>query len=192
MVEGGDTVDDEKIIELFFARSEDALTELDKKYGALMRRVSKNVLKDDEDVKECVNDAYLGIWRAIPPERPSPLSAYVCRVIRNISLNRHRKNTALQRDGRKNVSLEEIADFLPDDSDVFEKVAGSELTDILNRYLSTLERTNLYIFMRKYWYFDNVSDIASRLGMTEAAVYLRLDRMKKSLYKYLVKQGVMK
>lgn len=185
-------VEDEKIIELFFARSEDALTELDKKYGAAMRRVSKNILNNEEDVKECLNDAYLGVWSAIPPERPAPLSAYVCKIIRNISLNRHRKNTALLRDGRKNVSLEEIADFLPDNDDVFEKVAGNELTDVLNSYLSTLDKTNLYIFMQKYWYFEDVISIASRLKMTEPAVYQRLERMKKSLYKYLVKQGVMK
>ena len=176
-------MDDEKIIELFFARSEDALTELDKKYGAVMRRVSKNVLKDEEDVKECLNDAYLGIWRAIPPQKPSPLSAYVCKIIRNISLNRHRKNTAMLRKKKKNVSLEEIADIIPDNDDVFEKVAGNELRDVLNRYLSTLDKTNLYIFMQKYWYFEDVSSIASRLKMTEPAVYQRLERMKKSLYK---------
>ena len=185
-------MEDEKIIQLFFERSERALDELNKKYGALMLSVSKNVLKNDEDAKECLNDAYLGIWRAIPPERPSPLSAYVSRVIRNISINRYRKNTALMRDGRQNVSLEEIADVVDDGFDFATAIEGSELTEVLNAYLKTLSRENLYIFMQKYWYFTPVSAIAEHLSTTEAAVYLRLDRMKKSLQKHLIKNGVMK
>lgn len=185
-------MEDEKIIELFFQRSNDALEELDKKYGAAMRKLSKNILGSDEDAKECLNDAYLGIWRAIPPERPSPLFAYVCRVIRNISLKRRRRDTAMMRDRRLNVSLEEISDVIPDGADIAEQIEGSELTATLNGFLKTLDRTNLYIFMRKYWYFDPVSEISSRLGMTDAAVYQRLERMKKSLYDHLVKQGVLK
>ena len=185
-------MDDGKIIELFFARSEDALAELDKKYGASMIALSKNILHNNEDAEECLNDAYLGIWSAIPPERPSPLSAYVHKIIRNVSIKRYRRNTALMRDGRNNVSLEEIADVLPDDCDVEDTVAGNGLTDILNSFLGSLDKTNLYIFMQKYWYFEPISGIAARLGLTEASVYLRLDRMKKKLKKHLSEKGVLK
>jgi len=185
-------MDDEKIIELFFARSNDAVVELDRKYGLSMIRVAKNILKNDEDAKECLNDAYLGIWRAIPPEKPSPLSAFVHKVIRNISIKRYRRNTAHMRDARQNVSLEEIADTLDDGFDYAEAIEGSELTDILNEYLKKLDLKNLYIFMQKYWYFDTVPNIAAHLGLSDAAVYLRLDRMKKSLTEHLIKKGVMK
>ena len=147
-------MEDEKIIELFFARSNDAVMELDRKYGMSMIKVAKNILKNSEDAQECLNDAYLGIWRAIPPARPSPLSAFVHKIIRNIAIKRYRKNTAQMRDERQNISLEEIADV--------------------------------------YWYFDSVTDIAKRIDMTDASVYLRLDRMKKRLYKHLVEKGVMK
>ena len=182
-------MDDGKIIELFFARSGDAVSELDKKYGRSMLALSKNILHNAEDAEECLNDAYLGIWSAIPPERPSPLSAYVHKIVRNISLKRYRRNTAQMRDGRNTVSIEEIADTLPYGCDVADKVTENELKDHLNSFLKTLNRTNLYIFMRKYWYFDSVGEIADRLGMTEAAVYLRLDRMKKNLKKYLSDKG---
>ena len=185
-------MDDGKIIELFFARSSDAVSELDKKYGRSMLALSKNILHNAEDAKECLNDAYLGIWRAIPPERPSPLSAYVHKIVRNVSLKRYRRNTAQMRDERQNISLEEIADVLPDDSDISDEIENSALTEIINGFLSTLDRTNLYIFMRKYWYFDSASDIAKHLGMTKASVYLRLDRMKKRLYRHLIEKGVMK
>lgn len=185
-------MDDEKIIELFFARSNDAVIELDRKYGMSMIKAAKNILKNSEDARECLNDAYLGIWDAIPPAKPSPLSAFVHKVIRNTAIKRYRKNTAQMRDERQNISLQEIADVLPDNSDVSDEIENSALTDIINGFLSTLDKTNLYIFMRKYWYFDSVTDIAKRLDMTDASVYLRLDRMKKRLYKYLVEKGVMK
>ena len=185
-------MDDGKIIELFFARSGDAVSELDKKYGRTMMALSKNILHNEQDAEECLNDAYLGIWHAIPPEKPSPLSAYVHKVIRNVSLKRYRRNTAAKRDARNTVSIEEIADILPDNYDVTEQITESELSDVLNSYLSRLDRVNLYIFMHKYWYFDPVSEISEKLGMTEAAVYLRLQRMKNGLNKHLIQKGVMK
>lgn len=185
-------MEDERIVELFLQRSNDAVAELDGKYGASMLKVAKNILKNDEDAKECLNDAYLGIWNAVPPAKPSPLSAFAFKVIRNIAIKRYRRNTAQMRDERSGVSLEEIGDVLPDETDIIEQIEGSELTSILNRYLKTLDRTNLYIFMRKYWYFDQVPEISSRLGITDAAVYQRLARMKNSLHKYLIKQGVIK
>ncbi|MBQ3866058.1 MAG: sigma-70 family RNA polymerase sigma factor, partial [Clostridia bacterium] len=90
-------MDDEKIIELFFARSEEALDALAQKYGRLLRGVAGNVLADPRDTEECLNDAYLALWNKIPPEKPDPLSAYVCRVVRNLAVKRYHRNTAEKR-----------------------------------------------------------------------------------------------
>lgn len=67
-------MDDERIIELFFARSEQAIGELDIKYGKLCHNLSHNILGNRSDAEECVNDAYLGAWNAIPPSEAQPLA----------------------------------------------------------------------------------------------------------------------
>lgn len=87
-------MDDSKIIELFFLRSEQAVTELSFKYGETCRKIALNILNNLEDAEECVNDTYMGTWNSIPPQKPNPLSTYVCKITRNIALKRYRYNTA--------------------------------------------------------------------------------------------------
>lgn len=100
-------MDDIKIIDLFFARSELAIEALDGKYGAICHNLSCSILKDQQDAEECVNDAYLGVWNAIPPHRPNPLSVFVCKIVRNISIMRYRANTALKRNSNYDSTMEE-------------------------------------------------------------------------------------
>jgi hypothetical protein len=107
-------VNDERIIELFFERSEEAISELDKKYGRVCHAVSYNILNDIRDAEECVNDSYLGTWNAIPPARPNPLITFVLKIVRNISLKRYEQNTALKRNSRYDASMEELPDKLED------------------------------------------------------------------------------
>ena len=183
-------IQDDYIIELFFARSDKAIEALATKYGEAMRSVSYHILHNDQDVEECVNDAYLSVWNVIPPTRPNPLGAFVCRVCRNVSLTRYKYNKAQKRDGRYNVSLEEIADVLPDNSTVESELEEAALTEALNGFLGSLDPTNLYVFMRRYWFFDEVREIADAAHLSEAAVYLRLDRMKKRLAKHLTERGI--
>ena len=82
-------MDDSKIIDLFFERSEDAIVVLSKKYGSVFMQVSMNILNNRKDAEECINDSYLGVWNAIPPKKPNPLLSFVCRIVRNISINRY-------------------------------------------------------------------------------------------------------
>ena len=98
-------MDDKQIIHLFFERSEQAITELSKKYGSLCFQVADNILNDPQDAEECVNDAYLGAWNSIPPQSPDPLRAYICRIVRNRSLKKLRANTAIKRGSQFEVSL---------------------------------------------------------------------------------------
>lgn len=182
-------MDDKRIIELLFERSEEGIDELREKYGRAMYGVSYNILGSREDAEECVNDAYLSLWNLIPPERPSPLYAYACRIVRNISLTRLKHKTQAKRDG-DDISLNEIAELIPSDASVSDEFERAEITKCLNEWLETLPRDNLYIFMRKYWYMEKAERIAKALRISESAVYLRLDRMKKSLRKYLFERGI--
>lgn len=182
---------DEGIIELFFARSDKAIEALATKYGEAMRSVSYHILHNDQDVEECVNDAYLSVWNVIPPTRPNPLCAFVCRVCRNVSLTRYKYNKAQKRDGRYNVSLEEIAEIVPSEQTIEREIEDEALTMVLNDWLGGLNKRNLYVFMRRYWFCEAVTDIARATKLSEAAVYLRLDRMKKSLAKHLAERGIL-
>lgn len=80
------SLDDRKIIELFFERSEQAIIELSNKYGSVCSKVAFNILNNTQDTEECVNNAYLGTWNTIPPQNPNPLLSYVCRIVRNLAI----------------------------------------------------------------------------------------------------------
>ena len=105
-------LEDEKIIELFFERSEQAIQELDIKYGKVCYRLSYNILKCWHDAEECVNDAYMGAWNAIPPERPNPLQAYICKIVRNISLKLYYHKEAAKRNSVYDIAMQELEDYL--------------------------------------------------------------------------------
>ena len=105
------SLDDRKIIELFFERSEQAIIELSKKYGSVCSKVAFNILNNTQDTEECVNDAYLGTWNTIPPQNPNPLLSYVCRIVRNLAIKKYHTNTAAKRNSIYDVALDEL--YLP-------------------------------------------------------------------------------
>ena len=179
-------MEDQRIVELFFARSEQAVVELDKKYGNLLFRISDNILHSDEDAAECVNDAYLGVWNAIPPARPNPLCAFVCRIARNLSLKKYRERTAQKRGPA--LPLEELANCIPTSS-AEEAVSARELGRTICRFLEGLDQESRVLFLRRYWFSDPVKDIALRLGVSENAVSARLRRLRVRLQQYLQEEG---
>lgn len=124
-------MDDEKIIELFFARSEQALTELDRKYGKLCHNLSFNILNDQQDAEECVNDAYLGIWNKIPPEKPNSLQAYICKIVRNISLKLYHRKTATKHNSTYQVAMEELEDCLSAPNEIEAEIESKRLAHII-------------------------------------------------------------
>ncbi len=184
-------MDDSLIIELLWQRSESALEQLASKYGRTLYSISYHITGDREDAEECVNDTYLGLWNAIPPARPRSLYAFVCRMVRNISFSRYRYRTAQMRDRANEVALEEVADFIADDEMGGREFETDELRFFLEEWLWALDDRNRYIFLRRYWYMEDVPAIAQSLQLSEAAIYLRLDRMKKKLKSYLIKKGVL-
>ena len=182
--------DDERIIELFFHRSERAIQELDDKYGNACRRLSYSIVNSVQDAEECVNDAYLGAWNAIPPAHPDPLLTFILKIVRNISLNRYWKTEASKRSSRYTVALAEIEDCIPDNNTVEAELEARELARILEGFLDTLSPENRAIFMRRYWFADSCREIAELVGHTEKNVTVRLTRIRGKLREYLSEREV--
>lgn len=182
-------MDDKQIISLFFERSEQAITELSQKYGVLCFQLANNILNDHQDAEECVNDAYLGAWNSIPPQSPDPLRAYICRIVRNHSLKKLRANTALKRGSQFEVSLEELANCIPDNS-LDEQLAASELSAQINAFLSALPKVDRVMFVKRYWFSESLSEIAAAFHITENNVSVRLSRIRKKLHQYLDRKEV--
>lgn len=180
---------DEEIIELFFRRSEMALTELKAKYGKICLQTSYNILGNYFDAEECVNDSYLGVWNAIPPTRPDPLLTYVLKIVRNLSLNCYHKNHAQKRNGSYDLAVEELEEFLVSPESVESKMELNELTQAIESFLDSLSVQNRVIFMRRYWFYDNYMQIAKQVGLSEKNVSVRLTRMRKQLKDYLEERG---
>ena len=181
---------DEEIINLFFERSEQAISELAAKHGNAVGRVVLNILKDEEDAKECVNDTWLGTWNSIPPNRPDPLRTYVCRIARNLATKRYHANQAKKRNSQYDLALDELEACIPDSNTVEDAVAAKELAEIINRFLDNLSYEDRFLFMRRYWYADPLPEIAKMAGMSYGAAAVRLHRVKAKLKKELLKEGV--
>lgn len=182
-------MEDNEIIRLLWERSEHAILGVSEKYGGLVRQIATNILANEEDVAESMNDTWLGLWNAIPPARPQKLMPYICRIARNISLKRHRENTAARRDSRASVPIDELEGCLPGPSmeDIW---SARELGRSINRFLETVEPENRVIFIKRYWFSDSVSEIAGAMKMSENHISVRLFRTKKKLKQYLAKEGI--
>lgn len=182
-------MEDSRIIELFYARSEQAIKELSKKHGALCTHVARNILNSRQDAEECVNDAYLGAWNTIPPENPNPLRTYICRIVRNLSIMRYHSNTAKKRNSYYDAALDELEDCITSASSVEDEISVRELSRLLDAFLDNLDVENRVIFVRRYWYSDSVSEIAERLGVSSNNISVRLSRIRSKLKKFLEKEG---
>ena len=182
-------MEDTRIIEMFFERDQQAIQELDTKYGKVCHKLSYNIVNNRYDAEECVNDAWLGAWNSIPPQRPDPLRAYVCRIVRNLSLKKLRANSALKRSSRFEVSLSELEDCISAHS-LDEQLAAGELSAQINAFLAALRRDDRVMFVRRYWFAQPLSEIADAFGTTENNVSVRLGRIRRKLHTYLERKEV--
>lgn len=182
---------DTQIIELFFARDQQAITELDVKYGSACHTLSYQILHNPLDAEECVNDAYLGTWNAIPPARPNPLVTFLCKIVRNLSIKRYHANTTIKRNSLYDVALSEVEHDVMAPDTVEGEVEAKALAQIIETFLDSLSVENRVIFMRRYWFSDSYEEIAQRVGVTEKNVSVRLTRLRKQLKEHLRKDGVL-
>lgn len=187
---GVSILEDSKIIELFYERSEQAIVELSKKYGSVCTKVAENILHTRLDSEECVNDAYLGVWNTIPPQKPDPLLSYVCRIVRNLAVKRYHSNTAAKRNSIYDVSLDELENCFSVLNSTEDEIDTRETARIIDRFLETLDKENRIMFVRRYWYSDSITDLAELFHTSSHNISVRLSRTREKLRKYLIKEGV--
>ena len=183
-------MEDKEIIALYWERSENAISETTQKYGKYCHYIAYGILRDPEDVAECINDAYLRVWNAIPPARPDNLRTFLGKIVRNLALNQWEKRTAEKRGGGEVPKvLDELAGCIPDGDDSQFMIDRIVLRDLLNRFLATLRPEVRKIFLQRYWYLRSVKEIAADLDITESKVTVTLYRSRQKLAKLLEKEG---
>lgn len=184
-------MEDTQIVALYWQRSEDAITETDRKYGGTCRRVSWNILRNTEDSEECVNESYWKMWSLLPPARPAVFPAFLLRLVRNLSLDRYRKQTAEKRGGGQTaLALDELSTCIPAPDSTETAVERQDLTDSLNRFLDALKPEPRRIFLQRYWYLSSIREIACDLGLSESKVKTTLLRTRAALRVHLEKEGI--
>lgn len=181
---------DDAIIEMFFERSEEAIRELDTKYGKACFKLSYNIVNNRQDAEECVNDSYLGVWNAIPPVRPNPLLSFVLKIVRNLSVKVYWKSKAEKRNSSYTTALEEIEPFLAASNTTEVEIEARELARMIEGFLEKQPIENRVIFMRRYWFSDTYKDIAKQVGLSEKNVSVRLSRIRQKLKEYLIDKEV--
>lgn len=184
-------MEDCEIISLFFERSEQAIAELDRKYGAVVKKTAANILSSRQDVEECANDTYLGVWNSIPPQNPDSLISYVCKIARNLAAWRYHSNTAQKRNGEYNLVLDELEECIPAKANVEADYEAKEIAASISRFLYTLSYEDRFYFLRRYWYADSVSDIAAMTHDSSHRISVHLFRTRKKLYRYLREEGLL-
>jgi len=183
-------MEDSRIVALYWERNESALTHTREKYGAYCHAIAWQILHSREDAAECENDTYLRAWNAIPPDRPHGLRAYLGAITRRLSLDRWRKRTTQKRGGEVALSLEELGECVPHPDTVPEAVEAGETAAILSDFLRSLPAVECDVFLRRYWYFDAVAQIAKRYGYSESKVKMMLKRTRDKLRVRLEKEGI--
>ena len=184
-------MEDCRIIDLYWQRSETAIDETAKKYARYCHSISFNILHSPEDAEECVNDTWLNAWNAMPPRRPSCLATFLGRVTRNLSLDRFKRYSAEKRGGgQTELALEELDEAVPGASGVEEAINGKELSRLVDSFLGQLPLEKRMIFVKRYWYFLPIKAIAEQMGTSEKQVNSALFRLRKKLRTFLEKAGV--
>lgn len=181
-------MEDSRIIELYWQRSEEAIALTERKYGSYVRTVANNILKDNGDTEECVNESYFNIWKSIPPARPTNFKGYIAAVVRNLSLNMYDKRHAGRRASEVRVIREEFFECLPSaEIDLDESIA---LKDAINSFLSSLSKEIRVIFVQRYFYSMSVDGIAKACGKSIANVKVILFRARTELRERLKTEGI--
>lgn len=183
-------MEDKQIIELYWERKEDAITETAKKYGRLCGLIAGNILSCKEDLEECVSDTYLAIWNRIPMERPGCFSAFIGRIVRNLALKRYEYLSAAKRNPAAVTSLEELEECVSGQESVESELEGKQTMEAIGRFLWKQKEEKRVVFIRRYWYFDSIETISKGTGFSQSKVKSMLYEMRQKLKTYLESEGI--
>lgn len=182
-------MDDNDIIELYWKRSEQAISETDIKYGKLCFDIAKRIVLNIQDAEECVNDTYWGAWNTMPPARPEVLSSFLLKITRNISMKKIRYANAKKRSAHATVSFTELDECISAPDSLENDVTADELSKTLEAFLESIDYESRNMFIRRYWFFDSIADIAKRFSVSESKVKSQLFRVRNKLRARLIKDG---
>ena len=184
-------MEDGKIIDLYWARSQQAIAASEEKYGPYCHTIARRILDREEDAEECVNDTWLRAWNAMPPQRPGILSAFFGKLTRNLSLDRWRRNKAAKRGGSQvEIALHELEDCLPDRRSPDENLEAGETAALISAFLRRQSETDRALFVRRYFHREPLDSLARRFGMSMGQVKSKLHRMRGRLRLELEREGV--
>lgn len=182
-------MDDAKIIDLFWARNEDAIKETDKVYGRKLHSLANKIVNNREDAEESVSDTYMKTWEIIPPQRPNHFYAFLASICRHLSFHKVDWKMAAKRNAEV-VSLTQEMELCIPDTSRDRVLEGKELGRIMNAFLESIPKDTRLIFLRRYWHLDTIAEIAARYGMTESKVKMQLSRTRTKLRTYLESEGI--
>jgi len=185
------SINDEKILDLFWARSEEALDATMTKYGRILYKVAHNILHDTHDAEECVNDTLLKAWEAIPPKNPEFFGAYLAKITRNFSLQRWRAQGAAKRGGgQSTLILDELGETIPHPSTAEQNFEYTQTINAINKYLGNLDEDTRIVFVRRYFFGDSIQDVCDRFSVSQSKVKSMLFRARQKLKTHLEKEGI--
>ena len=185
-------MEDPAIVELYWQRSEQAIEESQRKYGAYCRSVARAVCGSDEDAEECVSDAWLAAWNSMPDKRPNRLGIYLGCLTRHIAIDRLRAARAEKRGGGETaLALDELAECLPAGTDPEGELEAKELRAAIAEFVGTLTETERHVFLGRYWKLLPVETIAARLGWSGNRTRSLLFRLRRRLGKRLKEEGLL-
>lgn len=184
-------MEDAQIIRLFYDRCPEAITQTKEKYDSLCKTMAVKILQSPEDAEECVNDTYLALWNAIPPAKPSPLSAFAVKITRNLALKRLEQLSATKRNTEADISFEELSACLSTQGSPTQIAEEQALRQAITVFLQTQSKEGRCVFLRRYFFFDSVKEIAQRYGMSQSKVKSLLLRTRNKLKIYLIQEGFM-
>lgn len=184
-------MEDSRIVELYWERSETAIEETARRYGKYCYSIAFNILSSPQDAEESVNDTYIGAWNSIPPHRPAILSTFLGKLTRRISIKKWEERTAEKRGGSEmTLALEELSDCIPDACRVEQEVEQKLLTGTINAFVRALPQVEQKVFVCRYWYMDSIASICKQFGFSQSKVKSMLLRTRKKLQTHLEKEGV--
>ncbi|MDE5569244.1 MAG: sigma-70 family RNA polymerase sigma factor [Ruminococcus sp.] len=182
-------MEDKDIVQLYWDRNERAIAETSVKYGRYCTSIAMNILNNHEDAEECVNETYLNTWNTIPPHKPSMLSTFLGKIVRNLSFNKYKHTHSIKRGGDEiSLILDELSEVVSGKESVEDDIIRNELIKTVDDFINTLSENKRYIFIRRYWYSDNITAIANQCGRTENSIYVELSRIRKKLRDYLTER----
>lgn len=183
-------MEDSQIMDLYWNRNEYAIVETDRKYGVLCHSIAMNLLSVREDAEECVNDTWNEAWNLMPPQRPENLKAWLCKIVRNISINLWRKNHAKKRYNGITQMLDELEDCIPSSQDIEQEIEDAELGRCISAWLLSLPPEDRFLFVRRYWHGNGLNELAKEWNIPAARLTKKMYKLRLSLKATLEREDI--